>query len=1104
MEKGTGVNRQIMKNSMVYSVIILLLFGLFFSLIGTKQIKNFSAEIKTSEAEYDYGEELKSQAKIECNKSSVTSLTDFNDIELIATLITDNEEFCKLYKGTQIVISVPDGVTIDSLGEITLLGETQLEIWATVLNENKISIGLRGEQTSYNTGDINAQIKIPARVCVDKMINNISGEITMEVSNTNDTATRTYKTPISVTSAEGIISYMKIENYNTNQDVLELYNIEENVVNLEMDSTAKTVNVTGKILNNHNVNLSDVKLQFAPTWIHANGQTEAATIISEAFTDNEIIIDNFEIGQVIEFTAQVSIPADLYFNEKLNLGFNTVYTYSDSEQQSEIKVTMQTEQKAGVGVIEKLFTSEEGSLRVETLAQVGNDIIVNDDDVKEGSTIRYTMTLTNLTENKMENVKTKMTKQNNNTNFYDLKFYDTNVFEESLYTYAELEDGSVEKEIGTLEPKQIKTIYYEVVVGNDTENKIVSNLVDVYIGENVEQTATINNNIVDSDLKLNLSSDLVKVIGDNSITKDDGNLLITLNLDTINLKGETITEDSRIEMDLPNYVESVEVMAGEDEDEVESTFENQKLTVPLRKIEKENGLVKVNLLINRLPTVEERLNLSYKILFDEAEYTSNVIEEIIKSNEIYVDAEICADLPETTIIGLGDIIQYTVNVKNNGLTAVEAEIKDQIPSTLLLGEVLLNGEIFTEYEYDEYGQFTCIRQLAPNEEVTLKLSAAVNAEDDVSNNIQVEVNNSVIKEVEMNHRISSESDDTEYDFVETPYEEGQEEGTIGINGRVWLDLNKDGKRTDDEQNLKGITVRLINTNKQNEFVKDANGNNLKVITDDNGQYNFTGLEEASYFVLFEYDTADYELTTYQKEGVDSTINSDVQDYTGDVEGKQGTYAITKALEANNTLTDIDMGLVNTLKFDLKIDKYISKVTVKNTQGTANYSFADKSTAKVEIPGKYMKDSVVIAEYTIRITNQGEIAGFVTNLVDYLPKDMNFYTESNKDWFVAEDGVLHNISLSNIAIEPGKTSDVTLVLTKTMTKDNTGTSENKAEIGSYSNVKEREDIDLNNNKTTANLIVSVKTGEIILYTTLIIACIAIVAVGIYIIKKRVID
>ena len=149
------------------------------------------------------------------------------------------------------------------------------------------------------------------------------------------------------------------------------------------------------------------------------------------------------------------------------------------------------------------------------------------------------------------------------------------------------------------------------------------------------------------------------------------------------------------------------------------------------------------------------------------------------------------------------------------------------------------------------------------------------------------------------------------------------------------------------------------------------------------------------------------------------------------------------------------------------------------------------------------------EYKIVVTNEGSIANYVRKVVDYTPKDMKFNSELNKDWYTANNGDLYNSSLANTKIEPGQSKEISLTLIKKMTDTNTGIVNNNAEIYEVYNEEGKQDVDsIAGNKvsgeddmSSADLVISVKTGDAIIYTIIISSIICIVlAVSIYYIRK----
>lgn len=45
----------------------------------------------------------------------------------------------------------------------------------------------------------------------------------------------------------------------------------------------------------------------------------------------------------------------------------------------------------------------------------------------------------------------------------------------------------------------------------------------------------------------------------------------------------------------------------------------------------------------------------------------------------------------------------------------------------------------------------------------------------------------------------------------------------------------------------------------------------------------------------------------------------------------------------------------------------------------------------------------VTEYKIKVTNEGNVAGYAKNIVDYMPKGMQFISELNPSWYIAQNG-----------------------------------------------------------------------------------------------------
>ena len=298
-------------------------------------------------------------------------------------------------------------------------------------------------------------------------------------------------------------------------------------------------------------------------------------------------------------------------------------------------------------------------------------------------------------------------------------------------------------------------------------------------------------------------------------------------------------------------------------------------------------------------------------------------------------------------------------------------------------------------------------------------------------------------------------------------------------------------------------------------VNDINTNEPKrVTTSNNGTYEFANIPQGEYLVLFLYDASSYSLTKYKAEGVDEGLNSDVIDINTVFDGEKRIAGITNVIKiTDSNVREIDIGLYVSEKFDLRLDKYVSKITLTTpTIGTRVTPYNNEKLAKVEILGNNVNKSSIIVEYKIRVTNEGKIPGYARKLVDYLPEDAMFMSEVNKDWYLASNNQdVFNTSLANTIINPGESKEVTLVLSFNITDKNIGNIiNNNAEIYESYNEEGKEDIDsvAGNNLSQeddiskADIVLSVVTGKLVVGSILIVVILTVLVFGIYEIKKRV--
>ena len=293
-------------------------------------------------------------------------------------------------------------------------------------------------------------------------------------------------------------------------------------------------------------------------------------------------------------------------------------------------------------------------------------------------------------------------------------------------------------------------------------------------------------------------------------------------------------------------------------------------------------------------------------------------------------------------------------------------------------------------------------------------------------------------------------------------------------------------RDDTEKRMSGVEALLVDST--SGVIKAS------VTTNENGEYTFSGLQNGSYLVLFKYDTVLYTTTAYRKEGVESNVNSDAVTTKIQQDGRTENGAVTDVVNINGaSVSNVDIGFVEAKQFSLELDKSITKVTVQNAQGTKTETFDKTKLAKYDIAAKYLAGTTVYIEYTLTVKNNGDLAGFASEIVDYIPQGMTFNSNLNPDWYTGTDGNLYTKALANTELVQGESREIKLVLTKQMTEDNTDIVSNTAEISEDYNVygvsdfnsKPKNKAQGEDDMNTADTILTVKTGESLIYVSAII-------------------
>ncbi len=470
-------------------------------------------------------------------------------------------------------------------------------------------------------------------------------------------------------------------------------------------------------------------------------------------------------------------------------------------------------------------------------------------------------------------------------------------------------------------------------------------------------------------------------------------------------------------------------------------------------------------------------------------------------------------------------ITYQFTIKNTG----DADARD-----VIFEDALPEGLTFQKLEYTYQGQTEVVTStlnntakvrwtnFAKGAEATVKVIAkadllpedkqdktVANVGSIEAQGIQKQESNTINTIIEYNPKLYEGDPGNDGGNTNTP------SGTYKITGTAWLDSNENGQREENEQVLSGIQVMLLKKS-NNEIVVDENGSQKTVTTANNGSYEFTNVKPDEYLVIFLYDAGSYKVTEYQKQNVSQSYNSDVYSMKITLNGKQTYAGVTDTISVTDgNVRDIDIGLIESQNFDLKLDKYISKITLTTpTIGTKVYNYNNEKLQKIEVLSQNIGKSSIVVEYKMVVTNEGQVPGYVKKIVDYLPEGTKFSSELNEDWYLSdENDRVYNTSLENVELQPGESKQVSLILSIAITNDNIGNVvNNNAEIYESYNEQGLTDIDSQeansaqneDDMSTADIVLSVVTGKIVLYVSLTLAILFLLIIGIIVIKRNVLS
>ena len=224
----------------------------------------------------------------------------------------------------------------------------------------------------------------------------------------------------------------------------------------------------------------------------------------------------------------------------------------------------------------------------------------------------------------------------------------------------------------------------------------------------------------------------------------------------------------------------------------------------------------------------------------------------------------------------------------------------------------------------------------------------------------------------------------------------------------------------------------------------------------------------------------------------------------------------------NEEDDLDKEFVKVKYFDLALKKWVSKAIIIEADGTQTVQETGHTgdedpepPAKVDLGRRDINKVTVKFEFQIKITNEGEIAGYAKEITDYIPEGLRFVQEDNPDWYTREplngkERVATKL-LENTLLQPGESATVSIILTWINGQDNMGLKTNIAEISQDYNDSHTPDIDSvpdnfkedEDDIDDAPVMLTVALGDAKLYIGIATLVVIALGGGVFIIKKYVI-
>ena len=314
----------------------------------------------------------------------------------------------------------------------------------------------------------------------------------------------------------------------------------------------------------------------------------------------------------------------------------------------------------------------------------------------------------------------------------------------------------------------------------------------------------------------------------------------------------------------------------------------------------------------------------------------------------------------------------------------------------------------------------------------------------------------------------------------------------------WRMLDESGKETKDPTKAKEIVTDYLSKAKE----KNIGANLLKAFDKTTGKLDYRDLK-----IVFKV-SPDFKVS----DGIIKNI-AEIKEN----EDENGRAIKDRDSTPNNNKDgedDIDFEPLKTVEFDLALKKIVAKVFVtvdgKTTTINTNHKYTDnpEAVAKVELDRKKWNKTEVKYEFGIRVTNEGQIPGYATEVSDYIPDGLEFHKEDNPLWTLKDPKTAVTDQLAKKLLQPGESVEIKIILRWKKAENNMGVKTNWAEISKDQNeygVRDKDSVPGNKKPKEddiddAPVALTIATGAVPTYFAITLTSLGIMGAGLLIIKK----